>query len=247
LADFLSALEEVLGSDLVAVYLYGSAVTGGFDLHVSDIDLVVVTSPEIGAVDLAGLERMHDELVDRHPDWRGRVEVAYVGRSTMKSFRTSTGSLAVISPGEPFHVRTDRAAAWLQNWYLVRETGVCLYGLEAQTVIPTIAWTELVGAVVRYAHYVRDANRLEAGAGTFAYAILTMCRALFVVRTRGHGSKQEAAAWTRERMPPWAWLIDAALECRLSGGAVGFGTEALRDSAETFIALLDDDLGPSSP
>ena len=43
-------------------------------------------------------------------------------------------------------------------------------------------------------------------------------------------------------MPQWAWLIDAALECRLSRGTIGFADEPSRDAAEVFIALLADDI-----
>ena len=57
-----------------------------------------------------------------------------------------------------------------------------------------------------------------------------------------HCSKQEAAAWARERMPKWAWLIDAALRCRMSRGATGFDDEQSRAAAEMFIGLLADEI-----
>jgi predicted nucleotidyltransferase len=241
-AALASEIQGVLGDDLVGLYLYGSSVTGGFDPGVSDIDLVAVTSPEVEALDLAGLEQMHRRFVSRYPEWSDRLEIVYIGRATLESFRTSPGSLAVISPGEPFHVRDERVADWLQNWYLVRETGICLYGADAAAIVPPIAWTEFVAATVGYADEVRNRSRLRAGGGDLAYTVLTMCRALRTVRTQTHGSKQEAAAWTRERMPEWVWLIDTALTCRLSRGTVGFEDERSRAAAETFIALLDDEI-----
>jgi predicted nucleotidyltransferase len=241
-AGFVAALSRELrrdlGDDLVALYVYGSWVTGGFDSGVSDVDLVVVTSPGAGSLDIARLERIHDSLIGRFPEWSDRLEIVYVGRATLESFRTSLGKLAVLSPGEPLHVREERAADWLQNWYLVRETGVCLYGVDATVIIPSISWAEFVAATARYADELRGRSRLGASGGALAYAILTMCRALRTTRTQEHGSKQEAAAWARERMPEWAWLIDAALECRLSRGNVGFADEKSRAAAETFIALV---------
>jgi hypothetical protein len=241
-AALASEIEGVLGDDLVGLYIYGSSVSGGFDPGVSDIDLVAVTSSEVDALDNASLGRMQDAFVSRHPEWSDRIEIVYVGRATLGSFRTSQGSLAVISPGEPFHVRDDRVAEWLQNWYLVRETGICLYGADAAAIVPPIAWTEFVAATVRYADELRNRSLLGASGGLLAYAILTMCRALHTVRTQTHGSKQEAAAWTRERMPEWAWLIDAALECRLSRGTIGLEDERSRAAAETFIAFLADEI-----
>src|SRR5450759_4603549 len=206
-AALASEIQGVLDDDLVGLYLYSSSVTGGFAPGVSDIDLVAVTATEVGALDLAGFEQMQHAFVSRYPEWHDRLEIVDVGRATLGSFRTSPGSLAVISPGEPFHVRHERAAEWLQNWYLVRETGVRLYGADAATIVPPIAWTEFADSTVRYADEMRSRSRLGASGGAFAYTILTMCRALRTVRTQTRGSKQEAAAWTRERMHEWAPLI----------------------------------------
>lgn len=242
LDTLVSRIRGVLGDDLVAVYLYGSAVSGGFDAGVSDVDLVAVTSSEIEAIDLRGLERMHDEVVRQHPEWTDRIEVVYVERATLESFRTSAGALAVVSPGEPFHVRDDRAAVWLQNWYLVRETGVCLFGPEATTIIPPIAWPEFTAAVRRYAQEIRQGDRSGASGGAVAYTVLTLCRALRVLRTQTLASKQEAAAWVRQLTPDRAWLIDAALDARLSGGKTGFDTGRTRAEAETFISLIGDEI-----
>ncbi len=245
-ADFVAALtlgiRHHFRDDLVGVYVYGSWVTGGFDLEVSDIDIVAVTSQEATSLDIASLERMHDALIGRFPEWVDRLEVVYVGRDTLRSFRTSHGSLAVVSPGEPLHIRDERPADWLQNWYLVRETGVCLFGAAVSAIIPAISWDEFAAATVRYADELRNRSRRGASGGSVAYAILTMCRALRVARTQTLGSKQEAASWARERMPEWAWLIDAALECRLSRGTIGLEDETSRAAAETFIALLADEI-----
>jgi predicted nucleotidyltransferase len=41
--ELANGLRSALGADLVAAYLYGSAVAGGFDVDVSDIDILVVT------------------------------------------------------------------------------------------------------------------------------------------------------------------------------------------------------------
>jgi predicted nucleotidyltransferase len=245
-ADFVAALtleiRRHFGDDLVGLYVYGSWVTGGFDPEVSDVDIVAVSSQEARSLDIASLGHMHDALIDRFPEWTDRLEIVYVGRATLRSFRTSHGSLAVVSPGEPLHIRDERPADWLQNWYLVRETGVCLFGADVSAIIPAISWDEFAAATVRYADELRDRSRLDANGDAVAYTVLTMCRALRVARTQTLGSKQEAASWARDRMPEWAWLIDAALECRLSRGTIGLDDETSRAAAETFIALLADEI-----
>jgi predicted nucleotidyltransferase len=241
LETLVSDMRAVLGGDLVGIYLCGSAVSGGFDPGVSDLDLVAVTSAEVEEIDLTGLEHRQLDIVSRNPEWSDRLEIVYIGRTTLQSFRTSPGSLAVISPGEPFHVVGD-VAEWLQNWYLVRETGVNLYGLAAADVIPPIARVEFVAAVVRYADWLEHRNYDDLNPGSLAYAVVSLCRALRTVRTGMHCSKQEAAAWTTERMPEWAWLIDAALRCRMSRGTIGFDDERTRSEARRFIRLLADEI-----
>jgi predicted nucleotidyltransferase len=236
----------VLGSDLVGLYLYGSSVTGDFDPGVSDIDLVAVTAPEVDAIDLAGLERMHQRFVDRHPEWRDRLEIVYISHRTLESFRNSVGSLAVISPGEPFHVREDRVVDWLQNWYLVRETGIPLYGPDPATLFPRVTWTEFISATRRYMKEIRDQSREGAGPGELSYSILTMCRALRTVHLGIYSSKQQGAAWVRDRMPEWASVIDAALETRRSHGATGFADEDSRRAADAFLDRIVDEAGATA-
>lgn len=229
-------IKAALGEQLLGLYLYGSYVRGSFDPDVSDLDLLAVTADEVEGLDLTGLERMHAEFVRRHPEWNDRLDVIYIGRGTLESFRSNQGSLAVISPGEPFHVTGD-VADWLMNWYHALESGVTLFGPEPATLIPPISWDEFAVAVARYVEWFRSEIATGRGAGYRAYAVLSTCRALYAVRNGKPATKQEAAAWTKERMPEWAWLIDAALRSRLARGG-GFSEERTLVAADAFIDLV---------
>jgi aminoglycoside adenylyltransferase-like protein/nucleotidyltransferase-like protein len=242
--DALAAqIKAALGEQLLGLYLYGSYVRGGFDPDVSDLDLLAITSGEVEELELTGLKQVHADFVRQHPGWDDRLDVIYIGRATLDSFRDNAGSLAVISPGEPFHVTGD-VADWLMNWYHVLESGVTLFGPEPAALIPPISWDEFAASVARYAEWFRSEIAAGRGAAYRAYAVLSTCRALYAVRNRRPASKQEAAAWTKERMPEWAWLIDAALKARLAHGA-GFDDPRTLEGAEEFIALVADDLGRS--
>jgi len=238
--ELTSGIGAGLGEGLVGLYLYGSSVSGGFEAEASDIDLLAVTSRDVSEIDFTGLEAVHRDFVERHPAWNDRLEIVYVGRRTLWSFRGG-GSLAIISPGEPFHIR-DGVELYLQNWFLVRETGVTLRGMAPGAVIPAIGWSEFIEAIERYAAEVRGRNLAATNPGARAYAVLTMCRALCTILTHRPCSKQEGAAWARERMPEWSWLIDAAVECWLSRGAIGFAEDETRAAAEELIRLLADEV-----
>lgn len=200
-------LRDVLGDDLVGLYLYGSAVSGGFDPGVSDLDLVTVTRRGVGDLDHAALDAVHRRVVERDPQWANRLEIVYVDERTLAD-SIWDDPVAVISPGEPFHL-SGPAGDWRQNWYLVRETGVALVGSPPDELIAAISRDDFLAAVRAYLEYLRRAD-------TLGYAVLSACRCARTLATGEPCSKQEAVAWARERMPEWAWLIDAALADRLS-------------------------------
>ena len=234
--ELATGLRSALGPDLLAVYLYGSAISGGFDADVSDIDLLVVTERDLDDHAFARIEAFHERTIARHPVWYDRLELVYVGRGTLARFREG-GSLGVISPGEPFHIR-EGVELWLQNFYLVREAGVTLSGPDPTTTIPPIPWSEFIAATMRYADEVCDRSLFDATPGARAYAVLTICRTLATIRLNRPCSKQQGATWVRTRMPEWAWLIDAAERCRLSRGRTGFADEETVRAVETLIGIL---------
>ncbi len=234
--ELTTGLGSALGGDLLAVYLYGSAVSGGFDPGVSDIDLLVVTGSELDDQAVASIEAFHERTIERHPDWNDRLELVYVGRGTLARFREG-GNLGVISPGEPFHIR-EGIEFWLQNFYLVREAGVTLIGPDPMTTIPPISWSEFIAATTRYADEVRGRSLSDAAPGARAHGVLTMCRALATIRLNRPCSKQDGATWVRARMPEWLWLIDEAERCRLSRGRTGFAAEETVRAGETLIGIL---------
>jgi hypothetical protein len=57
----------------------------------------------------------------------------------------------------------------------------------------------------------------DATLGAQAYAILTLCRALRLIRMGESVSKQQAAAWAAAQFPQWADLLERALVWRAAG------------------------------
>jgi len=247
LEELVADIRAGLGDDLVAIYVFGSYVAGDFEPGVSDLDLVAVSTRQLHEPELMTLDRMHMSFAGRHPEWSDRIEVVYIGVDALRSFRTSRGRLAVISPDEPFHLRDERPAEWIQNWFLVRETGVALFGPVATSLIPAIAWPEFVSAIRRYAREVAARSLDDVSPGQLAYNVLTICRALRAVETDTLSSKREAAAWVQEWDPDRAWLIGAALRCRLSGGTIGFNDPDSRSEAVAFIRQVADRISRPIP
>lgn len=213
LDSLLSRIRDVLQEKLVGLYLYGSLTTADFDPKSSDIDLLAVISSDLTDTEFQVLRAMHQDFSRQNPEWEDRIEVAYLSAAALQTFRTMTSQIAVISGGEPFHIK-QAGRDWLLNWYLVREAGVALFGPPATTIIPPITQREFVESVRSYAAWWGAKIHEVGERKEQAYAILTMCRALYVHRNGEQVSKRRAALWAQQQLPEWSALIQSALAWR---------------------------------
>jgi hypothetical protein len=191
---------------LVGLYVYGSLVTGDFDKDRSDIDLLAVVDSDIEDETFDRLDGMHARFVEDHPAWEDRIEVAYVPAPALWNFRTRTAQIAVISPGESFHLKAA-GKDWLINWYMLRHVGVTLYGPPPQALIPEISQSEFMEAVRAQAEAWNEWVYRMSTPGAQSYAVLTLCRALYSHTHGRQASKKQAALWAQAYVPQWAPLI----------------------------------------
>src|SRR3989337_196742 len=200
LESLLSRMRHICQEKLVGLYLYGSLTTGDFDPESSDIDLLAATSSDVSDTEFDALRAMHLDFARDNPGWQDRVEVAYLSVAALRTFRSERSPMAVISPGEPFHM-TEAGRDWLMNWYVVREHGVALFGAAAETLIAPISRQEFAECVRGYVAEWGSRIRGTPDRKEQAYAILTMCRALHLHRTGEPASKRRGAPWAPEEVP----------------------------------------------
>ncbi|MYD09444.1 MAG: DUF4111 domain-containing protein [Chloroflexi bacterium] len=209
----ISELNVILSDDLVGIYLYGSLVSGDFDIAVSDIDLVVALARDLNARQFQSLQAMHARVVGDHPDWDDRLELAYISRRALKTFRDVESTIGIISPGEPFHL-IQAGEDWLISWYDLRRNGIALQGPPIQTLIdpiPARDWLEAVRAhICAYHRSVTDAADIMY----LSYIVLTVARGVYTLAHGQAASKVKAAAWARRRFPRWSGLIARSLQWR---------------------------------
>ena len=199
-------IRRSLNNSLVGLYVYGSLVTGDFDKGRSDIDLLAVIESDLDGDIFDCLDRMHARFVEDHSAWEDRIEVAYVPTGALWNFRIRTDQIAVISPGEPFHLKAA-GKDWLINWYMVREVGVTLCGPPPQALIPEISHSEFMEAVREQAEAWKEWVYRMRTPGAQSYAVLTLCRALYSHTYGKQASKRQAALWAQAHLPQWAPLI----------------------------------------
>jgi Aminoglycoside adenylyltransferase, C-terminal domain/Nucleotidyltransferase domain len=217
-------LRATLGDELVGAYLFGSAISGGFDPAVSDLDLAVVTESPVDAQPFERFAGIVERLQVREPDWAGRLDIVFVGRSTLADFRAGGGPFIEISHEEGLELKR-RADEWLETWYLVREADWPILGPAPSALIPPISADEFLQEVVKGIPHFIDPARNKGTDGWLAYRTLTLCRLLRSLESRALCSKIEGATWAMERYPDQAALIRAALEVRATDGRRPFTSE----------------------
>src|SRR5712692_883918 len=209
----LSSIQHILGTKLVGLYLNGSLVIGDFDPDSSDIDLVAALSSDIDEREFEELQKMHTVFAAQHKEWEDRIEVCYISVAALNAVRSRTSNIANISPGEPFHMR-ESSRELLSNWYLVREKGIALFGPSPKEIIEPISKDEFIQTVKAHAkawgEWIHDMHKRRSQ----AYAILTMCRALYTYKNGEQVSKKQAALWAQQELPDWSQLIQRALMWR---------------------------------
>lgn len=237
LESLLSRMRQTLQEKLIGLYLYGSLTTGDFDPESSDIDLLAATASDVSEREFEALRALHRDFARDNPGWEDRVEVAYLSAAALITFRSERSPIAVISPGEPFHM-TEAGREWLMNWYVVREKAVALFGPPAEAVIAPITREEFAGCVRDYAADWGDRIEDVRDRKEQAYAILTMCRALHLHQTGEPASKRQAALSAQGELPQWSGLIQKALVWRKAWREQEVNHAATRTETVRFVKFV---------
>lgn len=216
LETLLIQIQATLSEKLLGLYLYGSATAGDFNRAVSDVDLLAAMKNDLTKKEFVDLETMHRKFSLKHPAWKDRVEVAYLSVHGLQNFKIQRSKIVVISPGEPLNTK-DAGDDWLINWYEVQEKSIVLFGPHQNTFIPKISKDEYIHALKESARYWRERIKgydHQSTPGSLAYAVFTLCRAIYGYNKGKQVSKKEAALWVARKFPEWAPLIKMATAWR---------------------------------
>ena len=239
----------MLSEKLVGLYLFGSLASGDFEPYSSDLDLLAATSADLTDGDGEALRRMHQQIGKAYPDWDDRIDVAYLSVEGLLTFRSRQSPIGIISPGEPLHMETA-GTDWLVNWYSVREHGISVLGPSPKEVIEPISKEELIEAIRDYGSWLcEQVNQGTRGRErkAQAYAILSMCRALYACRVCETASKRRAAMWAQKELPVWSELIEIALEWRRDWRNANVDHAATHAETVRFVNLVSECLKDGRP
>lgn len=219
LARLLPETRAILEEHFVGMYLHGSLAVGDFDPNRSDIDFVVVTDRVLPPALISGLAQMHAGIASSGLKWRTNYEGSYIARDALRRHDPAHSVHPAVRVDGSFGV--DRhGSEWVIQRYVIREKGLTLAGPDPKTLIDSISPNDLRRAVQGlllewWAPQVQDPYRLQRSEYQ-AYAVLTMCRALYTLEHGTIVSKPVAARWavSAPGVGQWAALIERALAWR---------------------------------
>ncbi len=229
LLQFTALAKECFGTDLVGVYLHGSAAMGCYHPQKSDLDLLVVVQ-EPPTDDIK--RRFMDGVVALHEKTPAKgIEMSVVTRDVCKPFLYPTpfelhfsgGHLAWYRRDPDDYIQkmrgTDKDLA--AHCTVLKARGRCLYGPPIEEIfgeVPAVDYIDSLWYDVAGAHE----EILEAP----MYLTLNLARVLAYLQDGSVLSKKEGGAWALLHLPAnYHPLIKAALEEYTEGKTVSYDSD----------------------
>jgi len=229
LEAYVSEARRLFAEDLVGIYVHGSVAYGAFDAAASDVDLVVAHRAGLTCARRQALPSLHARLLATHPA-AARLDGTYAplhavgtyGAATCPAFRD--GRFLAHGGGDLNPVA----------WHTLRTRGIALYGPPAAEIVPPVSAGALRENMRRNIAFLqrRMPSYVRSGTANTVFGVLTLCRALYTLRTGEVTSKRAAARWALRHMAPcWSPLLrralaryghDDGIDLVLAAGAVPF-------------------------
>ena len=215
LDKFSTEVQAILGRRLVGTYLHGSLAYGDFNPQTSDIDFLVVTDKLLLQETFFALMGMHASLFISGVAWSQKLEGAYIPMNDLRCHDPAHAPVPWLGTDGHFALETLGSDWILQRWIL-RKKGIVISGRPLKPMIDPVSPEDLRQAVREslqswWSPPFPSPERFQASEYQ-AYAVLTMCRSLYVLEHGAVASKPEAARWAMETLgEPWRALISWAV------------------------------------
>jgi len=214
LEKLVGGVQKILGDNLIGIYLHGSLALGDFDLANSDVDFMVVIKNKLTDAQIDRIEKMHNDLIADENGWGKKLEGSYLTQEQLKSFEPPFEPRPYLNEKD-FYRAADYGQEWILEKYAVRECGITLFGPDPKELIERVEVDDVVVAVKNifqenWLPMLTNPQKLEND-WYQPYAILTLCRVMYVTEKGKMGSKQEAAAWALDNFGDrWGDLLELA-------------------------------------
>ncbi|MGA2490849.1 MAG: aminoglycoside adenylyltransferase domain-containing protein [Anaerolineales bacterium] len=214
LGKLLTSTQAILGNSFTGLYLHGSLAYGDFNPQTSDIDFLVVTDSPLPIKTFSALQEMHASFFASGMAWSQKLEGAYIPKDDLR--RHDPAHTPIPRLGMNGHFALESLGSdWILQCWILREKGILVSGPPLKSMIDPVSAQDLresVRSSLRewWSPPFPSPQRFQSSEYQ-AYAVLTMCRSLYVLDQGRMASKPEAARWAIGTLDePWNALIAAA-------------------------------------
>jgi hypothetical protein len=234
LRDLLDGARAILGDELVGLYLDGSLALGDFDPARSDVDFIAAVARPLAPAQFDALAAMHRAIRDSDRPFAAELEGSYIPLPALRRHNPVDASFANLERGPDEALKyTEHHSDWIIHRYTVREHGIVLFGPPPATLIDPVSPDDVRRAT---AGVLRSWWGAPAGVeaiarahpGYLAYAVQTICRALYALEHGEVASKAAATRWALATLDArWRPLIERARRWALD--------ETMREETAAFV------------
>jgi len=215
-------LRDLIGDNIVGLYLTGSLTYGDFSPATSDIDFLSIMKRPFSPEEFDGVKALHERIGRAFPKWVERMEGSYITMAMLAEAPPPQKPRAprpYINEGKFWQPDPVYGNEWTINLHVLYEKGVALLGPDPRTVIAPVGIDAVKEAsrmdlTEEWIPKLEDVAFFE-NSHYQAYMILTLCRILYRARHSDIASKRVAAAWAKKEFgQPWSDLIQEAEDWR---------------------------------
>lgn len=197
-------LITLLGPNLIGLYVHGSLASGGFKSGRSDIDFLALIDTPLTPDHMTALGAFFQDMAATDRPWGSRLEGPFMTRAELRRYDPAHIYFPSVRVEEAFGVHGN-GVDWVIQRHILREQAIILHGPPLHDHIDPIPQAALIQAVrevlgdwwTQQYHnptVIRDREYQ-------VFAVQSMCRALYALRTGQMGSKQEAVTWALGALP----------------------------------------------
>ena len=212
LQHLLLQLNSILITKFVGMYIGGSIANDSFDPITSDIDCYVITSSPLSKQMRNKIEEMHQRFyLSEHP-YAKKIELSYIPQNDFLNFNPNH-TRPYFNEGR--FIQAHYGSNFVIELFVLREKGLTLIGPNIKDLIKKISTKDLKQAIKNNIHEyweptLNSLSKFEKS-DYQVFAVLTMCRTLYSLKTDLIASKIEAGYWVIHHHTHWKDLIEQAL------------------------------------
>jgi hypothetical protein len=217
LQKLLLQIQSILSDKFVGMYIGGSIANSSFNNETSDIDCYIITMTTLPESIIHKIEEMHKQFYSSKLQYSKKIEASYIPKHDLLNFDPrnirpyfNEGNFYLASYGSNF----------LIELYMLREKGITIAGPDIKKLVKEIPVKDLKLAIQKnldeyWKPVLNDLDKFKRS-NYQVFAILTMCRTLYSLKTGMIASKTEAAYWAIKNIDSdWKDLIEKAISWKL--------------------------------